>query len=106
MEYNWVKLPLYDSWDYKYNASIGTQSVDLRIYYNDRNQTWSFSAAYSDGENIIQGSRLIPLSPMTDLKIRGLQGFLWLEPISQEINETVINPEQLQKYYNLYYISY
>lgn len=104
MQYNWIKLPLYEEWDYDYNVGIGGQSIDFRIYYSDRTKQWSFDASYANGGHIIQGTVLIPLKPMLEYAIDGVSGFMWLEPISLELNETVLHPDLLHKYYNLYYI--
>lgn len=104
MEYEWIKLPLYPEWDYKYNVSIAGQSVDLRIYYSDRTQKCSFDASYANGDIILEGSLLVPYTPTLEYKIEGVSGFLWLEPISQDINEATLNPDHIYKYFNLYYI--
>lgn len=104
MEFEWTKLPLYDSWDYEYTVTIVNQSITFRFYYNDRNQVWSFSAFYSDDEAIVEGRAISPFKPMMFEMIDGVGGFLWLEPISQEINESVLHPDLLHKYYNLYHI--
>lgn len=104
MQYNWIKLPLYEEWDYDYNVGIGGQSIDFRIYYSDRTKQWSFDASYANGGHIIQGTVLIPLKPMLEYAIDGVSGFMWLEPVSLELNETVLHPDMLHKYYNLYYI--
>ena len=104
MQYNWIKLPLYEEWDYDYNVGIGGQSIDFRIYYSDRTKQWSFDASYANGGHIIQGTVLIPLKPMLEYAIDGVNGFMWLEPVSVELNEAVLHPDLLHKYYNLYYI--
>lgn len=104
MQYNWIKLPLYEEWDYDYNVGVGGQSIDFRIYYSDRTKQWSFDASYANGGHIIQGTVLTPLKPMLEYAIDGVSGFMWLEPISLELNETVLHPDLLHKYYNLYYI--
>lgn len=103
-EYSWVKLPLYEDWDYRYNVGVADKSIDFRFYYSDRTQKWSFDVSYANGETILEGSLLVPLTPSLEYKIEGVSGFLWLEPISQEINEAVLHPDHLYKYYNLYYI--
>lgn len=102
MEYNWIKLPLYDSWDYEYEADVGS-GITLRIYYSDRTKQWSYDASYLDGTYIVQGSALIPLSPMLEYAITGVSGFMWMEPIAEERNEVLLHPDQIHKYYNLFY---
>lgn len=104
MEFEWTKLPLYDSWDYNYSVSIANQNITFEFYYNDRNQVWSFAAYYSDDVAIVEGQAISPLKPMMLDMIPEVGGFLWLEPISQEINEATLHPSLLHKYYNLYYI--
>lgn len=106
MQYDWIKLPLYEEWDYEYNTGIGGQSIDFRIYYSDRTQRWSFNASYANGDAIVEGTALVPLKPMLEYSIDGVSGFLWLEPVSSEINEAILHPDMIHKYYNLYYISW
>lgn len=101
--YNWTKLPLYDEWDYKYVVPINNRSFEWRLFYSDRTRTWSVDVIHEEGDIIIQGDAIFALSPSLE-GVLGFPGFLWLEPKSQDINETVDNPELLYKYYNLYYI--
>lgn len=104
MDYNWIKLPLYDSWDYEYTVTVDTVNVSFRIFYSDRTKNWSLDLSYADGENIIQGVGLVPFGLIAEDKVAGVNGFLWLEPISSEQTVYDIYNEQLHLYYNLYYI--
>lgn len=104
MDYNWIKLPLYDSWDYDYTVPVDGLNLTFRIYYSDRTKKWSLDLSHADGVDIILGESLLPYKSMMLGAVDGIIGYLWLEAISNDINETVINPERLDKYYNLYYI--
>ena len=102
--YNWIKLPLFDSWDYDYTTVIEDTSYTLRIYYSDRTETWSMEIALEEGDNLLQGEVLLPYKATASHRIRNLTGFFWLEPISLDDNETFLHPSLLYKYFNLYYI--
>lgn len=104
MIFNWIKLPLFNSWDYDYTTVIEGTSYTLRLYYSDRTQVWSIEIALEEGENLLQGEALLPYSPAASDKIRNLAGFFWLEPISLDDNETFLHPSLLYKYFNFYYI--
>lgn len=104
MEYEWIRLPLYDEWDFQYNAPLIDQEYIWRFYYEDRIEQWSFDLSHSTGEPVVEGQALLPLTPLLLGEINGVPGFVWLEPIQKEINEVVANPEHLYKYYRLFFI--
>ena len=104
MIYNWIKLPLFDSWDYDYTTVIQDVSYTLRFYYSDRTETWSMEIALEEGDNLLQGEALLPYKITAADRVRDLTGFFWLEPISLDDNETFLHPSLLYKYFNLYYI--
>lgn len=104
MNYDWVKIPLFEEWDYKMNIVLENSSFILRLYYSDRTQKWSIDVSSEDGDDYILGETILPYKPTMVGSIEGLSGGFWLEPISFDENETQINPSLLFKYYNLYYI--
>lgn len=104
IEFNWIKLPLYDSWDYEYTVTINDVNVTIRLFYSDRTKSWSMDLSYTDGEFIAEGVALHKLDPVLKNSINDENGFFWIEPISENINQTVLHPDQLHKYYNFYYI--
>lgn len=104
MDYNWVKLPLFDSWNYEYTVVLEGVSYILRISYSDRTQTWSLDVSLEEGENLLQGESLLPYKITGLDKISSLSGFFWVEPISLDDNETFLHPDLLYKYFNLYYL--
>ena len=104
MKYNWIKLPLFDSWDYDYATVIQDTSYVLRFYYSDRMKTWSMDLALEEGEDLLQGEALLPYKVTAADRVNNLAGFFWLEAISLDDNETFLHPDLLYKYFNLYYI--
>jgi len=103
----YVSLPLYNDSDFEYEISLENNYYTLRLYYNERAEGWFFELR--DGENsmLVAGERLVSLYPINlYYNIPDLTGFLWLEPIGSNINETVINPFYLSQYYRLYYIRF
>lgn len=104
MIYNWIKLPLFDSWDYEYTTVLQDTSYTVRLYYSDRMETWSIDISLEEGTNLIQGEAILPYKPTIDGVIENLTGFFWLEPISLDDNQTFQHPSMLFKYFNLYYI--
>lgn len=104
IEYTWIKLPLYDSWDYGYTVTIRDINLTIRLFYSDRDKSWSMDLSYTDGDFIATGAKLHKLEPTLKGAIESDNGFFWVEPISENINQTILHPDQLHKYYNFYYI--
>ena len=104
MEYNWIKLPLFDSWDYEYTTVIQEVSYTIRLYYSDRMKTWSMDISLEEGIDLLQGEALLPYKMSAIDRIPNLTGLFWLEPISLDDNETFLHPDLLFKYFNFYYI--
>lgn len=104
MIYNWIKLPLFDSWDYQFTTVIQDVSYVIGIYYSDRMKVWSLDISLEEGENLLQGESILPYKITALDKVPALTGFFWLEPISIDDNETFLHPDLLFKYFNLYYI--
>lgn len=105
MIYNWIKLPLYDNWDYEYSAPVNGVNLNFRIYYSDRTKLWSINLSYTDDADIVLGEALLPYRPIMLGAVDGVIGYLWLEEISSlTSDEAKANPDRIDKYYNLYYI--
>ena len=104
VNYTWTLLPLYEEWDYFYTVSLEDVVYTIRIYYSERTKQWSMDLGYEDGEMIGEGDVLLPYKAGLLGQKAGLTGFFWLEPISFNNNETIINPELPGKYYRFYYI--
>ena len=104
VNYTWTLLPLYEEWDYVYSVVLEGTAYTLRIYYSDRTQQWSMDISYQDGKVIAEGDSLLPFKAGLVGQLDGLSGFFWLEPIAFNDNQTIINPENLWKYYRFYYI--
>lgn len=105
MTQQYVSLPLYEDSDYQYDIALEGNYYTFRLYYNERATAWFFELR--DGENslIVAGERLVPYYPiLLSYSLENLSGFLWLEYIGYDMNETLSNPFELSKYNSLYYI--
>lgn len=102
----YVKLPLYSDNDYRYNVSLERISYNIRIYFNERMQSWIMDLRYSDGEPIVLGAAMVPGYPMFQDYVTGLNGFFWLYPIGPERLNTIDNKFELYKYYEFGYFYY
>lgn len=101
----YVNLPLYPDADYQYDVTLEGIYYTLRLYYNERAEGWFFELRDGENEMIVAGERLVGLYPINlYYNIEGLTGFLWLESIGQEKNETSSNTFELSQYYRLFYI--
>lgn len=100
----WTKLELYEDWDYRYTVVLEGQSYVLRLYYSERMGRWSIDISEENGVDICLGEALLPYKKHTIRAGYGLSGYLWLEPIAYNLNETTLHPDLLHKYYNFYYI--
>lgn len=98
-------MPLFNDWDYNYQISLEGNSYLVRIYYNERMQGWGFDLALEGGGNIVVGERLVPHYPLlADYVKPNLTGFLWLEPIGGSIEKFREEPQNLHKWFRLYYV--
>lgn len=97
-------LPLHSEEDYTYNVSLEGNAYNLRFYYNNRMEKWIFDLSYANGDPIILGTPLVPNYELLIYYITPLSGMFYLEPIGKNQNETIINPFELWKYYNFFYI--
>lgn len=99
----YVKLPLYRDADYEYTVSLERVSYKLRFYYNERMEQWIADLRYANNDPIVLGEAVSPEYPLfVDYRLE-LTGFFWLEPIGKSKNETISNPLEIDKYYNLFY---
>lgn len=99
-----MQLPLYEEADYLYHVVLEKTSYTLRFFYNLREESWSLDISFSDGEPIIKSVRLIPNFPILADKPMPFTGYFSLVAKPQEQNETITNPFDLWKYYELYYV--
>jgi hypothetical protein len=103
LESNFIELPLFDDIDYEYTVALEAVAYRLRFYYNARNESWALDISFADGVPITLGNRVLPGYPMTIDDTKPYSGFLYLEPIGEEDNETISNPYEIWKYYRLIY---
>lgn len=101
----YISLPLYPDADYQYDAAFEGEYYTLRIYYNERAEGWFFELRDGENDMLVAGERLVPTYPVNlYYNIDNLTGFLWLEAIGDEKNETTSNPFELSEYFRLYYV--
>lgn len=105
MRYDIFKLPLYSDASYRYDYVIEEVSYTFEFYYNTLMESWIYNVSYSDGTPILTGSRLSPDALLTLRYDMGWGGFLYLSPIGSERLETISNPYEIYKYYELFYYS-
>lgn len=103
MALNSINLPLFPEADYEYIISLERVAYKIRFYYNERMQQWIVDLRYADNTPIVLGEALVPEYPLFFDYNLELSGMFWLEPIGESINETIINPFELNQYYRLFY---
>ena len=100
----YVNLPLFDNPSYSYRISLEEISYKFKFYFNTRDNRWMFDLSYADGEPIVLGEALVPNYPiLLDYNIENLSGYMYLQPIGENQNETITNPYELNQYYTLRY---
>lgn len=105
MTIQYVSLPLYSDSDYQYSVSLEGNAYVLRIYYNTRCKQWFFDLLRDDNTPIILSQALVALFPITlDYSLYPLTGFLFLEPKGQSIEKYREDPENLDKFFRLFWI--
>lgn len=105
MKFVQVQLPLYEEEDYTYTVSLEGQAYNLRIYYNRRMQVWFLDVTRDDGIDIALGVGLTAYAPiLKEYSTPGLTGFMWLQSVGGNDNQTQLHPSLLSKYYELFYI--
>lgn len=101
----YAEIPLFDSSNYSFNAPLDGTSYEIWLYYNERMEQWIFNLLDIEGNPIVMGQGVVVQYPIfLDYNIQDLRGYFWFEPIGKDQNETITNPFELKKYYNLYYI--
>lgn len=101
--YRWFSLPLYPDPDYTYVTTIEQIAYRLRFCFNIREQTWFLDVRYANNDPIALGVALIPNYPVLIDHDTPFSGFFYLSSIGEEKNQTVQNPYEIWKYYELYY---
>lgn len=99
-----MELPLYTDPAYNYFYTIDRVSYNFSFYYNTLIEKWIYNISYSDGTPIVTGRRLTPDTPITGRYAMPWEGVLVLTPIGARKRETVSNPYEIYKYYELIYI--
>lgn len=105
MAWNFVDLPLYEEYDYNYTVSLEGEAYNLRIYFNQRMGLWFLDLSRDNGEVIVEGVGLHKYYPiLNENKIPELSGFMWLQPTGDGLDESLLHPDLIAKYYKLYYL--
>lgn len=100
-----INLPLREISNYFFTVSLEGIAYEIWLYYNERMQQWIFNLSDVQGNKIVMGEALVPEYPMfLDYILPDLTGAFILVPIGKTQNETVINPFQISRYYNFYYV--
>lgn len=97
-------LPLKPFAAYNYNYVIDRVSYNFRFYYNTLMEKWIYDIRYSDGTPLVLGRRLTPLTPLTSRYSREFDGYLYLMPVGNYQLNTVENPFEIHKYFDLVYV--
>lgn len=98
-----LELPLYREPDYFYTVSLERVSYQLRFYYNERMEQWMMDLRYANGDPIVLGEALVAKYPLFGDYLTELTGIFWLEPRGKFQNETISNPYEIDKYFQLFY---
>lgn len=99
--------PLYDSYAFAYPISLDGNSFQFEFIYNSIMKLYTLGIFDSAGRSILRGVGLTPNYPIiADYDLSGLDGFFMLENLGDpSIEFYKIYPEDLHKYYKLYYFS-
>lgn len=102
----YVVVPLFPEPFYTYSQSFQGQSYNLEFLYNERAQQWFLNLLDADNLPIVMGVGIVPGYPiLQEYAITGLTGFFWLEEKAEITTEAYKQyPEQLNQYYNMFYI--
>ena len=100
-----LKLPLFRQPVYNYNVRLGDASIKLRFAYNERVKQWQLDVSHSDGTPLVVGQAVVASYPMMlDYSLKGINGYFEFRPIGMAQNETISNPYEIWKYYELFYV--
>lgn len=104
MAIKYVNLPLYSDSNYEYMVALERVTYKIHLYYNDRMEKWIYDIKFVDDTPVVLGEALSDEYPlMYDYELDELSGFLYLAPIGENQNQTLMNPFEIYKYYRLYY---
>lgn len=100
-----VGIPLSpEKANYFVTVSLEGNSYRVWLYYNERMEQWIFNLSTPDDIPVVMGVGVVPQYPMLlDYGINELTGFFYFEPIGKKINQTLVNPFEIWKYYTLTY---
>lgn len=99
-----MQLPLYSDPAYNYYYTIDRISYHFRFFYNTLIEKWIYDIRYSDGEPLVIGKILSPETSLTARYNMPFEGVLALLPIGKNKRETISNPYEIYKYYQLFYL--
>lgn len=102
----YVVVPLFSDFYYTYSLSLEGESYNLEFLYNERAQQWFLNLLDADNNPVVMGVGVVPGYPiLQEYAISGLTGFFWMEEKSNIITEGYKQyPEELNQYYNMFYI--
>lgn len=99
-----MELPLFSDPMYSYSVSILTNTYNFTFLYNTRMEKWTFSISEVGGDGIISGALLVPGFPILIDHDIGFPGILYLESKGMKQGEALINPFEINQFYNLYFV--
>lgn len=104
--FKYVELSLSDSPYYTYSVSLEDQSYQLRFTYNETMKLYTLSLYDAALNLLVGGVGLVPNYPiMKDYIITGLTGAFLMVPVGDvDMEYYKLYPDQIHKYYRLYYI--
>lgn len=107
MAYSIEYLPLFRDSVYEYTSSIQGRAFKFRYSLNSRSRVYHLDLAASDGSSIVQGVPLLPYNTLLStipLQEYGLTGYFILLPYADSQEFHGVSPEDIGKYYALFYV--
>lgn len=99
-----VRIDLDDYPIYSLYISLEGVLYKIRLYFNERMQSWIMDLYHGDESPIVLGQRLTPNYPLfLNYTIEDLSGYFLLSPKGQYKNKTIEDPYQIKKYYDFFY---
>lgn len=101
-----VLLPLFSDTLYSYKVALEGTSYNLKFRYNERMKLWLMDIYTEDNIAVLLGVTLVPNYPIAlEYTLEDLSGGFWLEAVADTNTEQYKTyPEDLAKYYRLFYI--
>ena len=98
------EMKLFDSPYYSYSSPMFDKTFIWTFTYNTRMKKWVVQLSSSDGTPIVSGLILSADYPHFLDYVNDFNGVLVLSPIGKRDNETISNPYEIFKYYQLLFI--